>query len=209
MQTEATTAGEQREELRRSVEKLYELADSIEDLHEATGGVIDWRSETLQKFLDEATTDTLESLLQFIAEMEACMAAATTERQRVAAYHGRCESKMEWAEKIVLDVMRKLGVRKVDVGTWNVSVRKGAASVKQREGAEIDLGLFPPDLVRDIPARQEPDKKAIAAALKEHEKKVAEAVERGDSPEEIAAINAVEPARSFYIAFGEEYVVIK
>jgi predicted RNA-binding protein with EMAP domain len=186
MQTESTTTGEKREELRRSVEKLYELADSIEEIYESTGGEIDWRSESLQRWIDESSAETVEALCQFITQMEAEAKVASEEIRRVGAFRERCTSRGDWAARLLLDVLRKLGVRKVDVGTWHVGIRKGAASVKQREGVEIDLGLLDPALVRDIPAKQEPDKKAIRAAL-----------ERG---EEVAG---------FYIAFGEEYVVVK
>ena len=106
-------------------------------------------------------------------------------------------------------VLRKLGVRKIEVGTWHVGTRKGAESVKQREGVELDLGLLDPALVRDIPAKQEPDKKAILAALKDRAQRIEDARARDASPEEIAELESAEPARSFYIARGEEYVVIR
>lgn len=181
-----TTTAEQREELRSAVHKLYELADAIEEIYESTGGEVDWRSESLQRWIDEASTNTVESLCQFAAQMEAEARAAKEEIDRVAAFKSRVENKGKWASHMLLEVLRKLGLRKVEVGTWHVGIRKGAASVKQRDGVEIDLGLLDPALVRDVPARQEPDKKAIRAAL-----------ERG---EEVVG---------FYIAFGEEYVVIR
>lgn len=184
--TTNTTSGEQREELRSAVHKLYELTDAIEEIYESTSGEVDWRSESLQRWIDDASSNTVEALCQFVAQMDAEADAAKKEIARIEAFRARVANKSKWAERLLLDVLRKLGVRKIEVGTWHVGIRKGAASVKQLEGVEVDLGLLDPALVRTIPAKQEPDRKAIRAAL-----------ERGD---EVPA---------FYIAFGEEYVVIR
>lgn len=181
-----TTTAEQREELRSAVHKLYELADAIEEIYESTGGEVDWRSESLQRWIDDASSNTVEALCQFVAQMDAEADAAKKEIARIEAFRARVANKSKWAERLLLDVLRKLGVRKIEVGTWHVGIRKGAASVKQLEGVEVDLGLLDPALVRTIPAKQEPDRKAIRAAL-----------ERG---EEVPA---------FYVAFGEEYAVIR
>ena len=184
--TTNTTSGEQREELRSSVHKLYELTDAIEEIYESTSGEVDWRSESLQRWIEESSADTVEALCQFIAQMGAEHDAAQKEIERIDAFVARVSNKSKWAHRLLLDVLRKLGVRKVEVGTWYVGTRKGAAAVKQLDGVEIDLGLLDPSLVRDVPARQEPDKKAIREALL-----------RG------------EEVPGFYVAFGEEYVVIR
>lgn len=181
------TAAHSRESLRSAMFRIYRLADEVEDLYQSTGGEVDWRTEKWQEWLDAANAQTLEALCEFSAERYAAANAARVEADRLKAAAERFVADAEWAEGLMGDVLRKLGVRKAEAGTWKVSLKKGLPRVEQ-VGA-VDISLMDPDLVRvvpAVPAKYEPDKVKIRKA-----------------------IDAGEVVESFKVVFGDERVVVK
>lgn len=179
-----TTQGEAQQEIRRSLFELYELAQTVEHLYEEASGEVDWRTEQWQTWLDQSSGQTVDALCSFRAEAIGVAEAAKSEIKRLQQVIERQANREAWAEDRLLDVLRKLGVSRLEHGTWHVHTRKGSARVEQ--DGDVDLAFLDPSLVREVPARLEPDRSKIAARLKKGEE--------------------IPP---FRLAYGPETVVIK
>lgn len=202
-----TTQGDHAQDLRQKLFELFELARDIETLHEATGGEVDWKSEQLQAWLEQSSGQTVEQLCDFIAQAEAMETLAKKRAKHYSEVARRQVAKQEWANKLLVDVLKQLGVRKIEHGLCNVHVRKGSTSVKQK--GEVPLALLDSKLVREVPSEIEPDLKAIGELLKKIAKERAEIEARRERGEEVEDLPLEQVEQYFELVTGPETAVIK
>lgn len=168
MATEAqATQGERMQDLHRGLLEVFESAKELDALYEATGGEVDWRTEQWQTWLDSSSGQTVEALCHFYAEAGAVDDAAKAEIERLKSVRDRQKNRREWAKSRLLDVLRILGVKRYEVGTRLVFVKKNPGHVEQC--GELNLALLDPELVEEVPAQLKPKLTPIGARLKKGE----------------------------------------
>lgn len=168
MTTEATaTQGERMQELHRGLLDVFENARELDAIYEATGGEVDWRTEQWQSWLDSSSGQTVEALCHFHAEAIAVAETAKKEIKRLREVVDRQENREEWAKDRLYDVLQTLGVKRYEIGTRLVYIKKQPGHVEQC--GELNLALLDPELVKEVPATLEPKLTPIGARLKKGE----------------------------------------
>ncbi len=163
------TSTEQQKSIGSDLHRLYTLSAEAEQIYELTCGEVTSETDALEQWLAEASSNTALALCCFRSEMDGRLAACYLEIERLQAVVDRTKAKIEWSKKRTLDVMRALGVRSLEVGTYHVSVRTGTEHLEEDPRSKPDIGmlqLLDESFVRVTEPKIEPNKKAILAALK-------------------------------------------
>lgn len=159
------------EALRPHLLRLANIALSLDDLYEASDGEVTEVAGLMEEFLSDEREICLESLVWWIRELNATSQACKDEAARISEVRRRLGKRTEFAKQTIRDLLGEMGVRKIDLGTFKISLRKGGQSVALSEQAPDGLvDLLEEEFQRIIPETVEPDKKAIAAALKDNRK---------------------------------------
>lgn len=121
---------------------------------------------------DQTISDTLEaesglveksqSVAFVIRNMETFAAAVKAEADAMSE-RAKCVQKRADSVKAYLhNCMNLAGVQKIEHPQFTISIRKNPESVQI-----FEEGLLPPDYLREIPAKYEPDKTLIKQAIKD------------------------------------------
>lgn len=155
------------DEIRPLIQRLDDVAATLDELYTTTDGEVTPAAEAMEAFLDNEREVCLQSLAWWIRELQATEAACKLEQDRLRAVRERLARRVGFAQQTIRDLLGDMGVRKIDLGTMLISLRKGAQSVQRSEDAPEGIAdLLEPRFQRVIPEKVEPDKKAIATALK-------------------------------------------
>lgn len=161
------TTADQQKTIGREVFRLMQLSAEAELTYELSGGECTADVDALQSWIDESSDETLHALAQFKAELEGREAAIKVEADRLAEVKRRNTAKIEWTKARILDVMKHLGARSKDVGTFTLTVVPGQERAEQiGELDTVVLELADPAFVRVSEPKREPNKPAILKALK-------------------------------------------
>jgi hypothetical protein len=165
------------ESIRRDVYELFRLADIVDRLYDATHGEETEDTAALDEFLAQDSARVLEALAEYVLDCQSKQEATRAEIARLNDRAATLAKREGWAREQIGDVLHRLGVRKAEAGTKTVSLRAGAQRVV--DDGSADPSLLPEALTRTIPERIEPDKRAIAVALKNGEQVFGYRLERG------------------------------
>lgn len=163
------TSTAQQETLGREIWRLHQLSAEAEQMFELTGGECTAESDMFEKWIADSSDTTLQALCDFRGEMDGRLLSIKREQERLAQAQERIESKIAWAKARVLDVMRHLGVRSKEVGTYHIIVRAGAERLESDPNTPPDVGLLQmidETLVRVSEPVIRPDRAAILKAIK-------------------------------------------
>lgn len=163
------TTTEQQASLGREMWRLYELSAEAEMMFDLSQGECTAETEALEDWLAQSGDATLQALCEFRSEIQGRLAAVKVEAERLKDAADRLNSKLDWAKARTVDVMKHLGVKSREVGTFAVSLLPGTDSVEIDANHPPDLSMLEledPALVRRKEPELAPDKKAILAALK-------------------------------------------
>lgn len=162
------TSTEQQRAIGREVWRLHELSTEAELIYDLSLGEATAETSALEEWIAGATDDTLHALAQFKAELEGRAAAIATEEKRLAEVKRRNKARQEWVKARTLEVMKALGVKSKDVGTFTITIIPPKPHVEQTcSDDEIDfetLELIDPSLVKR--GDPKPVKAAILKLLK-------------------------------------------
>lgn len=162
------TISEQQQTIGREVFRLMQLSAEAELTYELSGGECTAEADALDRWLAESSEDTLHALLQFRSELAGREVAIEQERERLAEVKRRNAAKQEWVKARLLDVMRHLGAKSKDVGTFTITVVPGTEKCEQNGEVDVDtLELLDAAFVRTSEPKREPNKSSILKALKE------------------------------------------
>lgn len=121
----------------------------------------------------EVVSDTLESIsgdleakatnvAAFVRNLEASAAAIKEAEDAMAKRRKAIESRAAHVRQYLLDNLQRTGISKIECPWFKVAVRQNP------EAVVIDsVDQIPADYMREIPARLEPDKGLIKAAMKD------------------------------------------
>lgn len=141
--------------------KLFELAHQFREAAEKLDD-LELPDEVIADTLDGLSLD-LQTKIENVLHVASEMAwAQTALNERMAALKKRAvsfERREQWLRRYVMDALDLAGLNKLDCGTYAVSMRKNPKSV------QINNALAIPEKYLRITTREEPDKKAILAAL--------------------------------------------
>lgn len=154
-----------RDSIRSAIFKLHDATEELDELYGATEGEVTDEAKALEAFLDEAGDNTLEALGEYVREAQGMTAIAKLEAKRLKAVVDRQVKRATWGEDLIRTLLERRGVRKLEVGTTTLSLRKKPETVHQVE-AEVVVALVPEKFHRTIPAKVELDKAKIGKALK-------------------------------------------
>jgi len=145
--------------------QLYKLADEYQALLlavEASEGVLDEDSE---KALDEIQEDfaaKVENVAKLVRAREAERDAIKAEADRLAKRARACDGQARWLKEYIKHQMMRAKREVVEGEILKVRLQNNPASCNV-----LDQSALPEDFIREIPAKFEPDKKSIIAALKD------------------------------------------
>ena len=149
------------EVLRPRVEELQELRALIEDPPPG----IDVAANVAE-YVANATADVALAVAVFLAQaLDPAIDGVISEGRRLSARAKVLKARRVWLRQVLLDMLQRLGVRRLDGPTVGVSLRAGAWRVEQDPG--VDVELLDPRFVRRPPP--EPNLAAIADALERGE----------------------------------------
>lgn len=148
--------------LDREAFRLGLAVDELEALYLQTDGVATAETDALERFIAESSRETIEALCVYLSEIQAREEYGKREAERLFALQERLEKRKAWVMKLIRGTLDKLEVRKLEVGTWTVSIRQGNPMALPAETTEP----LPAEYQRVVPARVEPDKQIILRALK-------------------------------------------
>ena len=142
--------------------KLYECVAEYRTQLDALAE-LDLDAQTYADTLESMGGELQDKLRAVIAysldlEIEATGAAAASKRMKERA--DSLDSRVKWLRDYALRSMEATGMNEVSTDEWAAKVAKKPASVVIAEGAEI-----PTAYQRTIPAKYEPDKAALKAAV--------------------------------------------
>lgn len=160
--------------------RLDDVASSLDELYTASDGEVTPAADQMEEFLSMEREICLESLAWWIRELSATEDACKVEAKRLREVRERLGRRIAFAKQTIRDLLGDMGTRKVDLGTFMVSLRKGSQGVVRDEAAPEGIAdLLDPRFQRVIPEKVEADKAEIAKALKADEEVPFHTLERG------------------------------
>ncbi len=153
------------ETLRREVFRLHLAADELEQRFHETGGEVTDETAAMERFVAESGEQTIAALCGFLAAVDDAVDAGVKELARLKARSDALDKRKAWGKLAIQQIMAKLGTRKLEVGTYAVSLVAGH-DIALCDVDFHDVAELPLEFVREVPARREPDKRVILEALK-------------------------------------------
>lgn len=143
--------------------KLYQMTAAAKELYELLeSGEID--EQTVNDTMESiGASEKLESYVYVQKSLEAEIAAFKAEIDRMTDRKRSLEKHVERLKQAQIDFMKATGQKKANAGTFSLSIRENKSCEITNE-SEIPL-----QYLREIPAKFEPDKKMMLAALKNGE----------------------------------------
>lgn len=143
---------------------LYEMSAAAKQLYELLdAGEIDEQT-VLDTMESIGASEKLESYVYVQRQLEAEINAFKAEIDRMTERKKSLEKQVERMKAAQRDFMLATGQKKATAGTYTLSLR-------ENKSCEIlDEKKIPAEYLREIPAKTEPDKKAMLAALKDGKK---------------------------------------
>lgn len=142
---------------------LFEMSNTAKQLYELLeAGEIDEAilNDTLESI---GAADKLKDYMEVISSFEHEIAAYDAEIARMKENKRVLERRIDYMRSKVADFMLATGQKSAQAGTWKLSMR-------ETKSVEIENpDLIPLNFMREVPAKLEPDKKQILAALKSGE----------------------------------------
>lgn len=145
--------------------RLHDITDDLLRLEEhllETGGEWTPEIEAIAKSLELDLEAKVDGYAALISEWEADALKWKAEEERVAGHRRARENAAKRLKARLCEELERVGRSKVETPRFAVSVQSSAPAVT----VTCDPSELPVHLVRRIPTRIEPDKAAIAAALK-------------------------------------------
>lgn len=164
-----STLGQQQDDLARATWRLHQLSAEAEMIYELSAGEVTDEAALLEQWIAESSDATLQALCNFRGEIEGRLLSIAKEQERLKEAKAACDAKLEWTKARVIDVMRHLGERSKDVGTYHISLRAGTERLETDPNAAPDLGMLQmidESLVRVSEPKIEPNRPAILRAIK-------------------------------------------
>lgn len=162
------TSSEQQQSIGREVFRLHQLSAEAEMIYELSLGESTAETSALEDWIAGSTDDTLHALAQFRAELEGRAAAIEKEEERLDEVKRHNKARQEWVKARTLEVMKHLGAKSKDVGTFTITILPPKPHVEQVvDDDAIDfetLELIDPALVKR--GDPKPVKAAILKLLK-------------------------------------------
>lgn len=142
---------------------LYEMSEAAKQLYNLLeAGEID--EQTVSDTMESIGADEkLESYIYVQKSLEAEIAAFKAEIDRMTDRKRSLEKQVERLKQAQIDFMTATGQKKANAGTFSLSIRE------TKSCEIIDESAIPREYLREIPAKYEPDKKMMLAALKNGE----------------------------------------
>lgn len=142
---------------------LYEMSEAARQLYDLLeSGEIDEQTvtDTMESI---GASEKLESYVHVQRQLESEIAAFDAEIDRMTERKNSLKKHVERLKAATVDFMRATNQKKATAGTFTLTVR-------ENKSCEIvDADSIPREYLREIPAKFEPDKKAMLAALKNGE----------------------------------------
>lgn len=143
---------------------LYVLASEYMAVAEMLSDM-DLDSQTIHDTLESISGD-LESkainTAMFVRNLEASAAAIKEAEAAMSARRKAIENRAASVRQYLLDNMTRTGITKIECPFFKIAVRTNPESV-----VIDDESTIPADYLREIPARYEPDKSAMKAAMQD------------------------------------------
>lgn len=142
---------------------LYEMSNAARQLYELLdSGEID--ESILQDTMESiGASQKLEDYIHVQKSFEAEIAMYEAEMARLKENKRILENRVEYMKSKIIDYMKATGQKSANAGTFKLTMRENKSCEITNE-SEIPL-----QYLREIPAKYEPDKKAMLAALKNGE----------------------------------------
>lgn len=142
---------------------MESLEIQFEQLVEENAGELTEATKLIQGWINTTTDDSVEALCWYLREAEAVVKACKDEAARLKAVEQLAGGRILWAKERLREIMRRRDTRKLEAGTFRVSLRKGSESAVPTE--DIVPSLLPEQFQRQI-NKVEINKDAIKRALK-------------------------------------------
>ena len=140
---------------------LYEMSEAARQLYNLLeAGEIDEQTvtDTMESI---GASEKLESYIHVQRQIESEIAAFDAEIDRMTERKNSLKKQVERLKSATVDFMRATNQKKATAGTFTLTVRENKSC------EIIDAAKIPNEYLRQIPAKTEPDKKAMLAALKD------------------------------------------
>lgn len=146
------------------------LADALQDM--------DLDEQTIADTLEAESglVEKSQSVAFVIRNMETFADAVKAEADAMADRAKRIRNRADAVKRYLHQCMNLAGVQKIEHPQFTISIRKNPESVQI-----FEEGLLPPDYLREIPAKYEPDKALIKAAIKDGHEVPGAKLTRGES----------------------------
>ena len=144
--------------------RLYEMTEAAKQLYELLdSGEID--ESILQDTMESiGASQKLEDYIHVQKSFEAEIAMYEAEMARLKENKRILENRVEYLKSKIIDFMKATGQKSANAGTFKLTMR-------ENKSCEIEnIDLIHMEYMREIPAKLEPDKKSMLAALKNGEK---------------------------------------
>ncbi|MBQ1573961.1 MAG: siphovirus Gp157 family protein [Clostridiales bacterium] len=139
---------------------LYQMSAAAKELYELLeSGEID--EQTVNDTMESiGASEKLESYVYVQKSLEAEIAAFKAEIDRMTDRKRSLEKQVERLQQAQIDFMAATGQKSANAGTFKLTMRENKSCEITNE-SEIPL-----EFLREVPAKYEPDKNALKAALK-------------------------------------------
>lgn len=139
---------------------LYQMSAAAKELYELLeSGEIDEQT-VLDTMESIGASEKLESYVYVQKSLEAEIAAFKAEIDRMTDRKRSLEKQVERLQQAQIDFMAATGQKSANAGTFKLTMRENKSCEIVNE-SEIPL-----EYLREVPAKYEPDKKSLLAALK-------------------------------------------
>lgn len=144
--------------------KLYEMSNAAKQLYELLeSGDID-EQILLDTMESIGASAKLEDYVYVTKTFEAEITMYDAEIKRLTENKRILQNRIEYMKQKMIEFMHATGQKTANAGTFKLAMR-------ENKSCEIEnIDLIPLEYMREIPAKLEPDKKAMLAALKNGEK---------------------------------------
>ena len=150
------------ETIREELRALESLEIRYAELIEEQAGELTEATALVERWIATTTDDNVEALCWYLREAEGVVQACKDEQARLGAVKQRAADQVEWSKDRLREIMRRRDTKRIDVGTFRVSIRKGSQSAIPTE--DVVPALLPEKYQRHKPV--EVNKAAIAKDLK-------------------------------------------
>lgn len=147
-----------------SLPSLYELAGDYRAIADRLHD-LDLDDQTIADTLEGQSADLVTkgtNVAMVFRNMESLAEQIKAEESRLAARRKAVEKRAASIKQYLLSNMERAGISKIESPWFVVSVKQNPESVQID-----DESVLPPDYLREIPAKYEPDKNLIKQALKD------------------------------------------